>query len=149
MNDIQLKYADHCIDKLFVLYPKSGSLSSFFNNSRFNESELVISILKRDSFIERKGVGYIMTDFGHLTIETHSSYSNYINNKNVYQIELYKKEQLETKISELTKTNLTLQNKHLRTKMLFSIIGFIFGFIAANWKDILIILKIISPVESK
>jgi len=60
-----------------------------------------------------------------------------------------KKEQLETKIAELTEINLTLQNKQLRTKMLFSIIGFILGVIATNWKEILILLKLISPPETK
>ena len=69
--------------------------------------------------------------------------------KSEQQAKIDTKEQLVIKIAELTEINLTLQNKQLRTKMLFSIIGFILGFIAANWKDILIILKIISPPETK
>lgn len=60
-----------------------------------------------------------------------------------------KKEQLEIKIAELTAINLTLQNKRLRTNVLFSIIGFGSGFIAANWKEIASGLKIISPIEPK
>lgn len=60
-----------------------------------------------------------------------------------------KKEQLETKIAELTEINLTLQNRQLKTKMLFSIIGFVLGIIATNWKEILTVLKIISPPETK
>lgn len=59
------------------------------------------------------------------------------------------KEQLGTKIAELTEINLIMQNKQLRTKMLFSIIGFILGIIATNWKEILTVLKIISPPEMK
>ena len=59
------------------------------------------------------------------------------------------KEQLDIRIAELTEINLTLQNKQLRTKMLFSIIGFILGIIATNWKEILSVLKIISLPETR
>ena len=109
MNDIQLKYADHCIDKIFAAYPKSDSLSNFFNGSRFDAYEFVISILKRDSFIERVGTQYKMTDYGHETIETHGSYSNFINQKNIRQLVSEQKEQLDTELKKLQKESLEYQ----------------------------------------
>lgn len=65
------------------------------------------------------------------------------------QVKLDNKEQLEIRIAMLTEINLTLQNKQLKTKMWFSIIGFIIGVIVTNWKEILTVLKIISPPETK
>jgi hypothetical protein len=49
----------------------------------------------------------------------------------------------EIEIIDLTKQNLILQNKQLRNKFIYSIIGVIVGFILSNWKDILIMLQII------
>jgi hypothetical protein len=69
--------------------------------------------------------------------------------KSEQQAKIDTKERLETKIAELTEINLTLQNKQLRTKMLFSIVGFILGVIATNWKEISTVLKIISPPVTK
>lgn len=86
-------------------------------------------------------------------IDHYGSLSKYLNivaeSKAIEQARLNDKEQLENKIANLTEINLTLQNKQLRTKMWFSIIGFILGVIATNWKEILILLKIISPPETK
>ncbi len=42
-------------------------------------------------------------------------------------------------ISDLTKTNLELQNKHLKKYILYSILGFIVGVLVTNWKEIIIL----------
>ena len=55
------------------------------------------------------------------------------------------KENLEEQIRELTRDNLSLQNKQMKRTVLYSVIGFIFGAIITNLKDILILLNITSP----
>lgn len=49
-------------------------------------------------------------------------------------------ENFELEIQRLTIENLQLQNKQLKTNLLYSIIGFIMGMIANNLKDILTLL---------
>jgi hypothetical protein len=86
-------------------------------------------------------------------IDNYGSLSKYLNivdeSKAIEQAKLDDKEKLEIKIAKLTEINLTLQNKQLKSKIWFSIIGFILGVIATNWKEILILLKLISPPETK
>ena len=86
-------------------------------------------------------------------IDTYGSLIKYLNiideSKAIEQARLDDKEKLEIKIAKLTEINLTLQNKQLKSKIWFSIIGFIIGVIATNWKEILILLKLISPPETK
>ena len=86
--------------------------------------------------------------FGH---EVHNSggWLKYLANRDNEREEAKQKKQLDIKITKLTAINLELQNKQLKTRMWFSIIGFIFGAIVTNWKEILILLKIISQPETK
>lgn len=53
------------------------------------------------------------------------------------------KQDLKDEIDRLTKTNLILQNKELRNKVWYSIIGFTVGAILTNVKEILILLQIL------
>lgn len=53
------------------------------------------------------------------------------------------------KLTALTIKNLELQNKQLKYKTLFTVIGFALGFITSNWEKILIFLKVITPPETK
>lgn len=48
---------------------------------------------------------------------------------------------LQNEVSELTKINLSLQNKHLKRYILYSLISFIAGAILTNGKDILNLLN--------
>lgn len=149
MTDDQLKYADECINKLLNKSPNYLS----YEPKKISRSDFdkVISILKAESLIEKMPSNdlYKFGESVPLIIDKHVTYSAY------YQYRLHEedfrkqKEQLESDNANLTNINLTLQNKQLKTKILFSIIGLIFGFIAANWKDILIILNIITPPETK
>lgn len=49
----------------------------------------------------------------------------------------------EDEIRDLTLKNLSLQNKQLRNKIIYAILGGAIMFILSNWKDILIIFRII------
>lgn len=149
MTEVQLKFADQCINTLLKSYPKPNRLSNFINESKFNDYEYIIHILERDKFIIRNGVRYKITDYGHANIDKYGSYSNFISNANANQIESEQKEQLDTRIAELTEINLALQNKDLKIRMLYTIIGFILGAIVTNLKEILLVLKIMLPPETK
>lgn len=114
--------------------------------------------LKLANFMADRGLVTIngqnctLTEEGHI-IAKNGGWLTHLDNDTKIKSEQHtksdKKVQLETKIAELTEINLTLQNKQLRAKMLFSIIGFILGIMATNWKEILTVLKIISPPETK
>ena len=90
---------------------------------------------------------YKITTHGKDIIDNYGSLSKYLE----FEKEKLKKqnekiseiESLNKRISVLTITNLELQNRQLRLKILYSIIGFIFAALATNWKDILIMLQII------
>ncbi|MBW8327290.1 MAG: hypothetical protein K0M50_21175 [Prolixibacteraceae bacterium] len=110
------------------------------------------NLMAERGLVTINGQNCTLTEEG-LLIAKNGSWLAHLDNetktKSEQQTKADKKVQLESKIAELTEINLTLQNKQLRTKMLFSIIGFILGIIATNWKEILTVLKIISPPETK
>jgi hypothetical protein len=113
------------------------------------KAEFIFSELEKRNLLKTIPAGGLVSKVNR-TMNTRNTFENDLLMKEFLRdTKLDNKEQLEIKIAELTEINLTLQNKQLRTKMLFSIIGFIIGAIATNWKDILIILKLISPPETK
>lgn len=162
MTDIEFEYADYCIATLQNSGTTPIDLDDWFNHrghrdERLNPKELkyVRSILYENKWIIRDSEIELYSLNGNKVeiLRKSGSYSNYCKHLDketkILKSKSDKKEQLETKIAELTEINLTLQNKQLRTKMLFSVIGFILGVIATNWKEILILLKLISPPETK
>jgi len=52
---------------------------------------------------------------------------------------------LELKIKKLTAINVDLQNKQMKRFVLYAIISFVFGAIVTNLKDILFLLKLMTP----
>lgn len=115
-----------------------------------SESERVAKNMYIKGLINLHPAGYKcdLTQFGH-KVHDSGGWLKYLLNCAEVKARAEQKEQSEIKIAKLAETNLALQNKHLRTKMLFSVIGFILGVIVTNWKEILTILKIISPPETK
>ncbi len=74
---------------------------------------------------------YRITPYGlEILMQNNGSYLEYWESQN----EQYLKNE---ELIELQRVNLELQNRQMRNRIIFSVIGFIFGFIAANWKDIL------------
>lgn len=157
-----LKFLDFVLQKLSENYEIGDTLDSLAyyyekeTGNNFPEEHIQpFEDLYEGTYFKRiSNVGLmVITPWAKDIIDTHGSLSKYRSiideTQAREQSRLDNKEQLATKIAELTEINLTLQNKQLRTKMLFSIIGFILGVIATNWKEILTILKIISPPETK
>lgn len=92
---------------------------------------------KRDElsiFLKNGGLSKIVSD---LEIE-----KNILEKKIKNQKEI---ESLNKRLTELSIINLELQNRKLKRELLFGIIGFIIGVIITNWKDILILMKVLPP----
>ena len=138
------------IDSIAYEYEKESTISFDDNEIAHFESLYEYKYFTFPYSINRTA---IITPETKEIIDHHGSLSKYLNilaeSKAIEQAKLYDKEQLENKIAKLTEINLTLQNKQLKTKMWFSIFGFIIGAIVTNWKEILILLKLISPPETK
>lgn len=151
---------DILIDKnLKIIFKSKSSYSNIYDlldkdgyGYTTFESEIFADKMVNKLLIERHGERIYLTELGR-DISNNGGWIAHLDrlaeSKAKQKAKSDKKEQLETKIAELTEINLTLQNKQLRTKMLFSIIGFMLGVIATNWKEILILLKLISPPETK
>ncbi len=82
-------------------------------------------------------------------IDEYGSLSKYLDFEN-QKIENEDKKQkeiesLNRRIGELTIKNLELQNRKFKREIIFGIIGFIIATIITNWKDILILLKVLPP----
>ncbi len=118
-NEIQLKELSH----LYELY--NGKYFQITNDKTFCK----ITVLGKD----------IIENYGSL-----SKYLEFENEKLKEQNEKINEiESLNKRISVLSIKNLELQNKQLKLKIFYSVIGAIFAALVTNWKDILIMLQII------
>lgn len=104
MTELQLRFADHCIDQLFNAYPGKKSLSKRFENIEYDEAIIVINILKDKGFTIREGVRTRLTTWGYEIIQEHGSYSGYLKAIDENKRESKVKQGLETE-------NLRLQNE--------------------------------------
>lgn len=156
MTDEELKSLDFILPKLSDAYPDRISSSSLNDEYKENTG---IDIDYRDIniLVESYDGEYFdkTTPMRHIRItpewdekikifESLSNYLNIINEKieeeNKKQVKI---EALNKKVSELSIVNLGLQNKQLKLKIIYSVVGAVFTAILTNWKDILIMLQII------
>lgn len=146
--DIILKEIYQSKSKYITVLPST----EFFSSGKYADIRFGDIMIGKD-LIMSPYPPFRLSDFGLEVCEIHDGWLKYLAYRDESlakeKVKADNKEQLENKIAELTATNLSLQNRQLKNRVLFSIMGFILGFIAANWKEILIILKIISPPETK
>lgn len=120
-----------------------------------NAVSKLISQLKSLGYLEtREGMKFFLTEQSINAIIKYedaiakNNERNQIENENIrlqneqfhYQNQVRDKE---NKIRNLTTENLKLQNKQLKNKIIYAIIGVVVMFFLSNWKDILIMLQII------
>lgn len=76
-----------------------------------------------------------------VVFQRNGGFSEYYKKQNLLDQEYLTERKLRSEIDELTKINLELQNKELRTKIFYSIIAFLAGAILSNIKDIILAMK--------
>lgn len=122
MNEVQLKYADDCIDKLNKSYPKSDRLNSRFEGLKYEETQKVIGILEIQNWIERSGVQYKLLKTALPVIDEFGSYSNYYKHDLDKENQAKQKAQIETDIAILEKENFeylsTIREQETRNRSL-------------------------------
>lgn len=79
---------------------------------------------------------YRITPTGLEILIQYGSYLEYWKSQNIEHLE-------NQEIKELQRKNLELQNRKLKRDIIFGIIGFVIATIITNWKDILILLKVL------
>ena len=104
-------------------------------------------ICEKDNLIERisNSLMHEITPKGINLMLEYGCYKNYKDSQNEYIRSLNENDNLIKKVNELSIVNLKLQNRQLKTKWIFSIIGFILGAIITHLKTILEFLKILPP----
>ena len=179
MTDRHLKFIDFVFDKLSVEYGSEDSLGDLsydykkeFNiNLKDDEIKFLEDKFFNDLFDPIGNVGlFKLTTRAKEIKDEFGSYSNYIKSQNQetinYQevkdlekenlkLDIENKKYLKTireqeyRIRDLTELNSSLQYKHLKRYIFYSILSFIGGLIIANWKYILLLLHLITPEQMK
>lgn len=153
MNDAYIEFLDFSLKKLNEVYPNGKQISTLASEYK-HETGILINNKEQVHFLE-------LYNYKHLCqlgdswvykispetkeiVYRYGSYSAYIKElateslKNENEDNEFKKLQIEN--LNLQNQLISLQTKQQRRYILYSIISFIFGLVAANWKEILQLL---------
>ncbi len=151
------KFLDFLLKKLNEVYPNGESIATIAHKYK-KETKIKIDYPDQKYIEERyenkyfKQIGNTfhvkITPNAKKIIDTYGSLTLYLDELNKQEQDNSAKDEelklLQIKNAKLQNVNLRLQNKHLKRYFLYSIGGFLSGLIIANWKEILMFLKIIN-----
>jgi hypothetical protein len=158
MTNKELIFLDFILPILKDKYPDYFSVSDL-NSMYKNQTGIDFGYRELSMFVDKYENIYFekVSKMRHLRIltdwidildnyDTLSKYLDFEDQKMKKEDEKQKEiESLDKKVRELTIKNLELQNRKLKREILFGIIGFFIAALITNWKDILILLKVLPP----
>ncbi len=152
MIEKDLKFLDFILPILSEMYPQNKSITYLSRqygretNIKYEYNELKILVDENEYLVKETPMYSVRIDSDwKAIIDIHGSLSKYLEFENE-KIEVQNKKQneieaLNKKISELSITNLELQNRQIKTRIIYSIIGAIGMLVLSEWRNILEFLK--------